>query len=57
MTDQRFPLAWPVTWRRTAASHRQRARFSQKERRTEGTLSWLQSQQLTVAAARKLLTP
>ena len=55
--SQRFPLAWPTGWRRTASSHRQRARFSQKERKygDDGASSWLSIQQLTVATARKRL--
>jgi hypothetical protein len=58
MSDQRYPLAWPRDWRRTPRDHQQRARFSQKTRRyggTDGTSSWLSSEQLTVASARKRL--
>jgi len=47
---QRYPLSWPLGWKRTAPGARQRARFSRDDRRTGTTGStYTVTRQLTVA--------
>jgi hypothetical protein len=60
MSTQRFPLAWPVGWKRTKASDRQRARFSSTRKSYVSTGSMAgqyqrSTGQLTLADALKRL--
>jgi hypothetical protein len=51
----RYPLAWPVGWKRTPGGQRQRGNFA-KRREARGGSSWRQLEDLTIAeAAQRLL--
>jgi hypothetical protein len=58
MSVQRYPLQWPLGWKRTPAHQRQPARFSRRETRTNTAGSYYrQSADLSIADAIARLMP